>query len=750
MDKILNGINEQASDEAMTYLGGELFVKVEDYYPDFAYLYSGLDKRLIKKAKLSDKIEKKLFVVEAIALGAKQVALANALKMSRQTIHNYLECRKHFGLEGLINGYQISEGKSLRKQRELRSPKKTCGNMAEKLSEIRQCERDEADAKQIRFCFQFETNNESLEHTVENCRQPFAEEHSWVESRYAGIFSYIIVLMAKWKWLRMLTGLFGTGYRIFMVFLLMAGLNIRSIEQLKNIRAREAGVILGLKRIPSKPKVWEWFYNAADKKNSLKLLSEYFRHQLITGLVGSWLWFTDGHLLPYTGKFKLHYSYSTQRRMPFAGQTNFVSTDDNGNIVDFEIQEGKGNMRSRILSLAEKWRQDVPLMPAMVFDREGYDAKFFSALISQKVPFVTWEKYTKKEMLNSIDEERFENKLTFNGTEYRFFETEKSYQLKTEAKESEGVKEPKDSTKTQSPDTNSATTPAPSDDATPVGHFSLRHFFIQNMSNNHRACGLAWTGDIEGKYSKCYMTAENCIEAILKRWGASENTFKHLGSRHPFHYQPGFKLKKSENQEIANPELKKKAALIKKVSAELKKLYKKLAKSKVAKTKAGKPHERGARERLETSIAEEEEKLARIREEKKQLPKRVDISTLENYKSFKRIDNEGKNLFDFVTASVWNARKTMVDWLKPSFSEENEVVDLFYAITYCQGWVKNTEKEVVVRLEPLEQRKRRSAQEKLCRTLTHLNARTPMGKRLRIEVGETPLKKKKCPKKDAK
>ena len=133
-------------------------------------------------------------------------------------------------------------------------------------------------------------------------------------------------------------------------------------------------------------------------------------------------------------------------------------------------------------------------------------------------------------------------------------------------------------------------------------------------------------------------------------------------------------------------------------------------------------------------------------QQKDQLPEKVDVSTLEDYTSFKRIDNEGKNLFDFVTTSVWNARKKMVNWLKPFFKQDNEVVDLFYVITNCHGWVKCTATEVIVRLEPLQQPKRRAAQEQLCRILTFLNAKTLKGKRLRIEVGDDPEKRKKCPK----
>ena len=42
----------------------------------------------------------------------------------------------------------------------------------------------------------------------------------------------------------------------------------------------------------------------------------------------------------------------------------------------------------------------------------------------------------------------------------------------------------------------------------------------------------------------------------------------------------------------------------------------------------------------------------------------------------------------------------MVSWLQTFYRQENEIVYLFYAITNCQGWIKSTEKEVIVRLEP--------------------------------------------------
>ena len=236
------------------------------------------------------------------------------------------------------------------------------------------------------------------------------------------------------------------------------------------------------------------------------------------------------------------------------------------------------------------------------------------------------------------------------------------------------------------------------------------------------------------------MNTQECATAILSRRGASENTFKHLHDRHPFHYHPGFKLVESDRQDIADPEIKRQASLIAGIKNGLNTLYKKLTNSNAATKKDGAPGRNSIRQRLEGTIAEQESALAVLREEKKRLPERVDAISIEDYQSIQRVDDEGKYLFDFVTASVWNARRQMVDWLRPHFDEENELVDLFYAITNGHAWIKSTRTVVTVRLEPLQQPRRRLAQEQLCRKLTNLGARTPTGKWLVVEVGEEPIK----------
>jgi hypothetical protein len=236
------------------------------------------------------------------------------------------------------------------------------------------------------------------------------------------------------------------------------------------------------------------------------------------------------------------------------------------------------------------------------------------------------------------------------------------------------------------------------------------------------------------------LSTEEATRGILSRWGASENTFKHIQNRHPLHYHPGFKLVDSERQEITNPQIKDKSHLLARLGKKLDRLLRKLTKTPESTNKDGTPRHNSRRQRLDNDIEQQQALIEQVRKEKQELPAKIDVSKLPDYRSFKQIDNEGKYLFDFVTTAVWNARKQMTEWLRECYEFENDLVDLFYAITDCHGWIQCTDSEVRVRLEPLQQAKRRSAQEYLCRKLTSFGAQTPMGKRLVIEVGESPMK----------
>ncbi len=89
---------------------------------------------VIKSVDLADATARRLFVVEAVELGAIKLRLAHALGISRQSIDNYIDSKHHFGVDGLIHSYYSSTGKSLRRQREEHADQRVKGNKTRQLS----------------------------------------------------------------------------------------------------------------------------------------------------------------------------------------------------------------------------------------------------------------------------------------------------------------------------------------------------------------------------------------------------------------------------------------------------------------------------------------------------------------------------------------------------------------------------------------------------------------------------------------
>ena len=674
---------------------------------------------LIEELELGKKQERQQLVVKLMRQGVNQSDLAEALRLSRQTLHNYRAMYDRFGLEGFVHGYTPSVSQSRETQRHLHVGQRRPGSKARELEQLRAQERAAQprnaalDLDPPRYTLPPEapvtadaTGPAAAPATVHlpAAELPFAENHVGCASRYAGVFILLFPLLTEWRWLERIFTHCGHHWRIFLVFLLMSARDIRSIEQLKHVRREEAGRVLGLGALPSLPTVWGWFRRAAELETTARLRQDQSDDQIARGLVGTRVWFTDGHLLPYTGKAQVHAAFNTQRRMPEPGQTNQVTCDERGRIVRFEIQEGKGDLRATLLRVGEYGKARLGQAPLQVFDREGHGVEFFSQMVLAEIPFATWEKHADAERLAAIPAEDFTQDFEFNGKRYRLLEETKAMchtwvNLQGEKQEH---------------------------------RFELRRLVLWNQTSRRRASGLCWD-------AQRGMDRQLLAEAILQRWGASENTFKHLQERHPLHYHPGFGLAPSERQEIDNPQRKAIDAEIKTLQTQLNRAYKQLRQAKPVINADGTPRANGKHQRLQETIRQLEQRQAQLRADKKQLPERVDVGQLQDYRSFQKIDNEGKNLFDFVTASVWNVRRTLIDWLGEYYAKESDRVDLFYAILNSHGWIRSDDQWVVVRLEPLQQPNRRYAQEQLCRKLSGLGAKIPGGKSLRIEVGDTPL-----------
>ena len=101
---------------------------------------------LIKRVNLHDKAERRLLAVELMQHGVNQTRLAEALQLSRQTLHNYRESYREFGVHGLLHGYSPGRSKSEERQRHLHVHQRRPGTKARELEALRRAKRAQAAA----------------------------------------------------------------------------------------------------------------------------------------------------------------------------------------------------------------------------------------------------------------------------------------------------------------------------------------------------------------------------------------------------------------------------------------------------------------------------------------------------------------------------------------------------------------------------------------------------------------------------
>ena len=526
----------------------------------------------------------------------------------------------------------------------------------------------------------------------------FTEPHDWQSSRYAGGLIFSALLEKDWQFMSFFSNVYGKFFHVFIVFAQMLVHGIQSIEQLKAIRRREFRLVCGMDRMPSRQTFSKQLHVVTQLGSAVGLIKRFFLYQLKSGLVSSYLLYVDGHFIPYSGKASVHKGYSTQRRLAMPGQTNLVFHDATGRIVYFQLEEGKGNLRQVIESLSKEVQEyfKESVSPLIVSDREVWSIEHFNRMLSYR--FLTWEKHTDSAKIDALSEDEFSEPVVINDHIYRFYEFPQK-------------KRYFNSDKTKSID--------------------LRRIVIWNLSSDCRSVCVSNDGHEKVQFLG---------QAMLGRWGKSENGFKYLKERFNPHYIPLMNTaEESLNQEVDNPIVKELMQQINKINKQLQKNANELVSAVEYYNRDGTIRANSKRQRLLRERSALETELNSVKQRLEAVPARISKREASHgKKSIKIIDREAKNCFDLVQAMVWNARRTLVDILKNHYSDPRDVVNLLDHITHSHGWIKNTEKTVMVRLEPMDLPAFRNAQKEFCRALNNLKSQLPNGKLLMFSVGDKP------------
>ncbi len=95
----------------------------------------------VKRVNLADKAERRIFVVELLQKDINQTRLADVLNLSRQTLHNYRESYRMFGISGLFHGYSPSQSKSDDLQSRINVNQRRPGSKARELEAMRRAKK---------------------------------------------------------------------------------------------------------------------------------------------------------------------------------------------------------------------------------------------------------------------------------------------------------------------------------------------------------------------------------------------------------------------------------------------------------------------------------------------------------------------------------------------------------------------------------------------------------------------------------
>ena len=271
----------------------------------------------VKSQVIVPQIEKRLFVVDLVdRQGATKSKLAKVLNISRQSIDNWIEISHKYGSTGLINNTKESWKKN---------PKRFTGNKARDLEARRKEEQQALASRELTI--NFDADVEVDENHCGAAQTLYNQEFDYQENRYSGSMLYIAILITQFNIFGQLSSLIDKYLWIPFMFVLMHVNKILSVEQFKTAYRREFGQIMGLKTLPHIAKIRESIWELTNSKKGLSVANRFFKLQIIKGIVSVWRLFLDGHMVPYSGKEKVHKAHSTQRDMMMAGQTEFFAHD---------------------------------------------------------------------------------------------------------------------------------------------------------------------------------------------------------------------------------------------------------------------------------------------------------------------------------------------------------------------------------------------------------------------------------------
>ena len=465
----------------------------------------------------------------------------------------------------------------------------------------------------------------------------------------------------------------------------------RSMEDFKRVYPEEFGLLIGRSYSPSLFTLRRFLHRVRELGNSEKLIEEFARTYLMTGIAKWGVLYIDGHFMPYYGIYPISKGWHGVRKIPMKGSYNFIGVDATFTPWIFLVRSSSEDLLQKIPEILEKAKKignEIGLSNELIviFDREGYSAELYRYFDGRdrkdkkrRAIFISWAKYTDK-WVNGETDKRFDKCLKVE------YEIQKSKEIK--------------------------------------------YFQTKRMMNKY---GLIRTivvqREKDGKRSAIYTNAEDnelgseiIIELICRRWG-EENLIKKLLLGHLINYSPGYVTEELEDQPMVdNPKIKELKKAKASLARELNKLKVLLAEQVLKEAEQTNLEEIKKKQiKLFADISKIDNEILFIDHEIEKTPVKIPFDQAPGGEKLLQLNYEKKRFLDCIKVFAYNMEKKMCELLLNYYDAKKELFPALSMIVDRGGHIKLENGQLSVRLRRFANPEIDYAARHICEDLNRMN-----------------------------
>ena len=470
-------------------------------------------------------------------------------------------------------------------------------------------------------------------------------------------------------------GMGATFYGLRSVFLcltFMALLRVKRAEQLRHRSPSTLGRVLGLDRAPEVKTLRRKVEGLAaqDKSEEFQLAIARRRVALRSDAMG--FLYVDGHVRVYSGKVKLSKAHVTQMRMAMPATVDHWVNDRDGDPVLVITATPTVSLAKEMLEIASAVRGLLgDRRVTIVFDRGGWSPKLFADLLNMNFDVLTYRKGT----IPKVRKKRFQpQEGVFDGRKVVYRLAERRVKLKYKG-----------------------------------GSLSMREVVRLSEDEEHQTSIVTSRIDLQGV---------EVAYRMFERW-RQENFFKYMNEEFAIDALWSYGTEAADPaRDVPNPARKKRERAICEARGEVKRLEQELGAAAAHNEESKRPTMRGfkiANAAVGQKLRKAKEKLERLRERVRSIPRRVSAQTAAGDKPVVRLKTESKRLTDTLKSVAYQAETELFRLVRPHYSRhEDEGRKLIAAAMQLSGDIDVGPGELRITLEPAASPNRTRAIAALC------------------------------------